>query len=146
MRFRHTLLTLVALLPLLGSAETQTFGPWDVHYTVLPTTQLSADIARSYDIPRANNTAFVNIAVTDNRVDTVQGETAEVTGAFRNLVGQSTTLTFREFDEGNAVYYIATFQFPHRERLRFTVTVAPDSDDQAYTLEFAQEIYREDRP
>lgn len=142
-----TLLIGALMTPLLTAADRmQTFGQWDVHYMVLPTTMLSADVASAYGIQRANNRAFANIAVMDNEAESLAGMPSDITGEYTNLVGQSRELTFQQVVEGDAVYYIAEFRFPHRERLRFDIQFQPQGDPRGYTLTFEQSIYQEGRP
>ncbi|MEX0584257.1 MAG: DUF4426 domain-containing protein [Natronospirillum sp.] len=143
-----TLLLCLLLLPLsaLSMDRTQTFGQWDAHFMVLPTSMLTPEVAARYGLSRSNNTAFANIAIMDNQAATLTGVPSTITGTFTNLVGQKRELEFQQVVEGDAVYYIAAFRFPHRERLRFQIDFTPEPDNRQYRLEFAQDIYREDRP
>ena len=141
-----TVALIACSLSLSANDRMQSFGQWDAHYMVLPTTKLSQEVANSYGITRSNNMAFANIAIMDNAAPTLTGVPSNLTGQYTNLVGQTRDLEFEEIVEGDAVYYIAVFRFPHRERLRFSIDFQPEPDDRTYTLEFQQEIYREDRP
>lgn len=69
-----------------------------------------------------------------------QGQKGTVRGTFKNLLGQSETLHFKEIDEGNAVYYLAQFAISSQELLRFDLQVT-DSDGKTHNLKFNQEVF-----
>jgi hypothetical protein len=80
------------------------FADHEVHYIVIPTTFLEADIAASYNVTRAKNRALINVAVIDPEGKAV---TANITGNGSNLLGQKQDFTFRKVQEGDAIYYLA---------------------------------------
>jgi hypothetical protein len=102
----------------LAGAGHRTEGEYQVHYAVIPTTELSPDVADTYGLVRARDRALMNIAVTrdvDGDPSSVHGVPVRIEGRRSNLL-QSHPMTFREVREGNAVYYLSTFRFQHRER------------------------------
>ncbi|MDX9873844.1 MAG: DUF4426 domain-containing protein [Spongiibacteraceae bacterium] len=119
----------------------QTFGPYTVHYSLFPSTFLSAEVATAYEIVRAADRAVLNISV---RRDTGDGndraQTAVVTGKYSDLI-QSKSLTFREIREEGAIYYIAQFRHSDRETLRFDISVQPDPNAPARTITFTREMH-----
>lgn len=128
------------------AAGVMTQGQWLIRHTALPTTVLQPDIAGQYGIQRAHNRAFINLSVHDQTRAGIGAVPADVSGQFVNLLGQTETLDFRPVREGDALYYIAEFRFPHREALRFELQVKPRAADAPVSLEFRQTIYAEDRP
>ena len=123
---------------LLAHAEQfKTFGPWQVHYIAFNASMLSPEVAERYDIVRGRNKGLVNISVVGAAG---VGEEAGVRGSFRNLLGQSTTLQFREVRDGGSVYYLAALDFQNAEQLRFEIVVdIPGRGEE--TVRFQQPLY-----
>ena len=142
-------------------AQFQRFGEWEVHYIAFNATQLSAQIADRYDIVRGPNKGLVNVSAVrpapgEERAEageedgpaegtgTGRGEKAQVEGRFVDLLGRARVLRFREIDDAGTFYYLAAFEFPHGEMLRFEITVTlPDRGVE--TVRFEQPLYRSDR-
>ena len=131
----------IALLVLAGdvanSEQFERYGPWRVHYIAFNASLLSATIAERYGIVRGRNKGLVNITAVGAAG---RGERAGVTGRYRNLLGQSYDLEFREIVDGNAVYYLAAFDFDNAETLRFEVLLDL-ADHGTETLHFQQPLY-----
>ena len=71
-----------------------------------------------------------------------KASTAQVSGQVKNLLGQSTALTFRQVTESGAIYYLAQFPFSSREILSFTLDVRQGDNTQRIT--FNQEMFPDD--
>ena len=110
-------------------------GPYRVHYIVLPTTLLNADIAKRYDIVRGRNRGLLNLSVLDANGSAVP---ASISGTMLNLPGQVLTLRFNEVVEDNARYHLATFRFSDDELLRFRLDLVTDSG--SWPLRFQQKL------
>ena len=122
------------------SEQFERFGEWRVHYIAFNASVLSPEIAERYGIVRGANKALVNITAVG---PSGRGEKVAVRGAFKNLLDQSTKLDFREIDDGEAVYYLAAFDFDHAENLRFEITLdLPEHGTE--TFRFQHALYRED--
>lgn len=138
---RATVVALLALVAGLANAEQfKRYGPWRVHYIAFNASLLSATTAERYDIVRGRNKGLVNITAVGAAG---RGERAGVTGRYRNLLGQTYELDFREIDDGDAVYYLAAFDFDNAETLRFEV-VLELPDHGVETLRFQQPLYDAD--
>lgn len=135
------LLALGALgAPAVNGEQMRRFGDWQVHYVVVPSGFLKADIAARHDIIRGRDRAFLNISVLDAAGDASR---VDIRGHSINLLGQQYELGFREVLEGNAVYYLADFRFSNEEVLRFKIRItAPGSSEML--LEFQQQLYWEE--
>ena len=135
---RAVAVALLALTAGVAHAEQfEQYGPWRVHYIAFNASLLSAPIAERYGIVRGRNKGLVNITAVGIAG---RGERAGVTGRYRNLLGQSYELDFREIDDGDAVYYLAAFDFDNAETLRFEVLLdLPDHGTE--TLRFQQPLY-----
>ena len=150
----RTLLAFVAGAALVAAtavAERKaTFGDYAVHYSVFNTTFLQPGIAQRYGVARARDRALVNISVLDA---SGQAMAVPVTGSVRNLLGQARELNFRRFDEGGAIYFLATLAYEHGEALRFEIIAElPDSAATAQaggaarraSVQFQQTLYWEE--
>lgn len=125
-----------ALLSLAGAAAhaddnppqietSQTFGAYEVLYTVIPSTTLLPEMAAEYKIVRANDQALVNISVRRHLPDGSDvAQAAALKGTYTDLV-QTRNLEFREVREQGAIYYLAQLRFNDRELLRFDIKVTP---------------------
>lgn len=133
------------LLVLLGSraavADTATFGDYTVHYIAVNSTFLNPEVARQYGLERGARRGFLNIAVLQDQGGVSKPVTAQISGAKRNLMQQSTALTFQEVHEGEAIYYLAPFEFSNAETLRFTLDVQPAGSDGSQHIEWTTQLY-----
>ena len=138
---RAVVVGLLALAAGLANAEQfERYGAWRVHYIAFNASLLSTTIAERYGIVRGRNKGLINITAVGAAG---RGERAGVTGRYRNLLGQSYDLEFREIDDGDAVYYLAAFDFDNAETLRFEVFLdLPDHGTE--TLRFQQPLYYAD--
>lgn len=106
-------------------------GPYRIHYTVIASTLIPAEVAKGHGIKRSENTVLVNIAL--RRAD--KPVLAEISGSVVNLLEQETNLAFEEVREQDAIYYLATHIAMPTDLLRFIVEVTPPIGDPA-TIKF----------
>ncbi|MCP5180868.1 MAG: DUF4426 domain-containing protein [Pseudomonadales bacterium] len=139
-RLLVTLFALVCCCPA-AAEQKETFDGIDVHYIVLPTTDLDADIAARYGIVRAPLTGFVNISmvVADGPFEALSGN-VDVT--VKDLLGNVVHLDMREISEPPARYYLGTFTYSNEETMRLRITVTLP-DGRAHTFTHQQKMYRE---
>jgi hypothetical protein len=122
-------------------AELETFDQYDIHYSVLNTSFLSAEVANTYKITRGKDRAMINIAIREQLPN--GGDKAKkviISGVSTDLI-RETPLKFTEIIEQDAIYYIAEFSFHHLEMAHFTIKVQPDPNKEAYTLKFSKTLY-----
>lgn len=133
---------LLGLSATVQAEQNKKIGPYDVHYIAFPTTFLSPEIARQYNIVRGKDRALVNISILDNQGKAVA---ADIRGTMKNLPGQILPLDFVEVREGDALYYLASARYTDQEIVRFKIEFTPQtsSSPRAYQLEFQQKLYRE---
>ena len=124
----------------LHAEQLQTFGVYDVHYVVLPTTFLKAEIAAKYDLARSENRALVNVSVLDADDQPVP---ARVTGRSANLLGQGQVLEFTEVREGPAVYYLALLRHGDEDIHRIALDVTLPNGRLA-EIRFQQKMYQDE--
>jgi len=135
---------LVALvLPASVTAEQSSdFGEYVIHYVALPTTQLSRDVARAYNIKRSKSRAMLNITVLHKQGDQpAKPVTADVVAIATNLTGQRKNINMRTVGDGGAIYYIGEFTVAHREVLDFDIQVVTEEAEDAFAVEFRQQFY-----
>ena len=132
-------LSCVALLCCAGAAGEQMrrFGDWQVHYMLVQTTFLKAEIAAGYGITRGRDRAMLNISVLDADQKPTR---VTIHGHVTNLLEQQQPLDFAEVSEGSAVYYLATVKHTDQEVLRFEVTITPPGESPK-VLKFQQRVY-----
>ncbi|HZJ93720.1 MAG TPA: DUF4426 domain-containing protein [Thiopseudomonas sp.] len=114
----------------------QSYGPLDVHYNIFNSTFLQPETATAVGLNRSKNQAVLNVSM----VKDAKGQKGTVAGSFKNLLGQTQALTFKEVDEGDAVYYLAQFAITGQEILRFDLQVT-DADGKTHVLKFNQEVF-----
>ena len=131
----------LALLPgLLQAQQSESFGPFELHYSVVNTTFLDPKIAANYGISRGEKRAILNLAIREKLTNGSAARTMMLQGRTWDLI-QNQTLEFREIREGEAIYYIAEFPFIDEEWRFFEIDFRPDGADQTYTFEFKHQLY-----
>ncbi|NLY13431.1 MAG: DUF4426 domain-containing protein [Gammaproteobacteria bacterium] len=130
-------LCLSAFMACAAQAEyKRSYGDLDVHYSIFNSTFLQPETATAVGLNRSKNQAVLNVSM----VKAGKGQKGTVTGSFQNLLGQTTTLTFKEIDEGDAVYYLTQFAITGQEVLRFELKIT-DSEGKNHLLKFNQEVF-----
>ena len=135
------MLALLALLP--GRAQAQqseTFGPYELHYSVVNTTFLDPKIAATYNIIRGEKRAILNLTVRQNLPRGSETRALKLQGRTWDLI-QNQELEFREIRESEAIYYIAEFSFINEEWRFFEIAFRPEGADQTYTFKFKHQLY-----
>ena len=129
------LMSLCLSLPTLAEQK-QSYGDLDVHYSAFNSGFLQPEIAAATGLVRSKTQGVVNVAV----LKAGTASSAQVNGTVKNLLGQSTALSFKEVKEGKAIYYLAQFPFEQRETLRFTLNVTA-ADGVPHSFDFNQEFF-----
>ena len=143
-RFLKTLSFLaIALASLNSYAEnSKEFGDYVIHYNAFRSDTISPEVAKQYDLARANNRVIINIAVLKKVMDTTGKPTSsEVSGHASNLTGQLKQLTFKEVTEGNAIYYLAETKISDGEFLKFDIKIIPEGETRAARLNFNKRFF-----
>ena len=135
---RRIALLFIALclsLPALAERK-QTFGDLDVHYITFNSSFLQPDIAAANGLVRSKTQGVVNISV----LKAGKASSASVSGEVKAMVGRSQPQTFKQVNEGEAIYYLAQFTFSQREMLRLTINVRA-AHGAAHSFNFNQEVF-----
>lgn len=139
-----------ACLLLVAGAQAQQserFGPYELHYSVVNTTFLQPETAAAYNITRGKKRAILNLAVREHAQAAgadapggTQPRAMELDGKTWDLI-QNQPLEFREIREGPAIYYIAEFKFIDEEWRFFEIDFKPEGATRAYRFKFKHQVY-----
>ncbi|MCB1689899.1 MAG: DUF4426 domain-containing protein [Halioglobus sp.] len=139
---RILFLCLAFFAGLAQAQQSETFGPFELHYSVVNTTFLDPKVAATYGITRGEKRAILNLAVRENLPDGSEPRAMVLQGRTWDLI-QNQTLEFQEIREGEAIYYIAEFTFINEEWRFFEVDFRPTGAQQTYTFKFKHQLYVE---
>jgi len=114
-------------------------GTHVIHFSAQSTDQLPPEIASAYNILRSKNRAMLNVSVL-RKPDNVP-VTAVVTVKTVNLTGQLKSVTMRQIDEQDAIYYIGETAVANRETLIFDIRVLPEGEEQSSDVRFKRQFY-----
>lgn len=138
-------LPFIVLLSLVFPAvaqQSEMFGPYELHYSVVNTTFLDPKIAATYGIVRGEQRAILNLALREHLEDGGQVARAmALQGVTRDLLQQEQALEFQEVREGPSIYYLADFKFINEEWRFFEVDFRPEGADQTYRFELKHQLY-----
>ena len=137
---------LLVLIPLTAPAQqSETFGPWEIHYHAMNTLLLDPEVAGAHGIRRGGGRAMVSVTVLDTRdEEDHRPSRARVEVSARNLAGQQRTIDMQEVREQEAVYYIGEFRIRGEETLIFNVSVSPeDRSGPPLEFQFQQKLYEQ---
>lgn len=134
-----------ALLLFAGVASAQngstTRGEFTVHYSALPSTLLTPEVARASGVTRSASRGLLNIAVRRAQGEGDIAVTASIEAAATNANGQRQSLRMREVREGDAIYYLAEPRIGEGERLDFELRITPNGSSEAIVLRFVQTFH-----
>ncbi len=141
--FKVLFILALSLTSLNSYAEnSKEFGDYVVHYNAFRSDTLSAEVAKQYNLTRANNRVLINIAVLKKVMNTTGKPTSsEVTGHASNLTGQLKQLEFKEITEGNAIYYLADTKISDGEFLKFELKILPEGETKATRIRFDKRFF-----
>lgn len=122
-----------------ADASHMDIGEHTVHFSALATDQLSAEIAKAYDIVRSKNRAMLNVSVLGR--ESGKAVPADVVVKTANLTGQAKTVTMRRINEGDAIYYIGITPVANRETLIFDISVTPEGSTNPHNVRFQRQFY-----
>ncbi len=120
--------------------QSEMFGPFELHYSVVNTTFLEPSVAATYEITRGEKRAILNLAVREHTDTNTEPRTMLIKGRTWDLI-QNQDLEFQEIREGQAIYYIAEFKFINEEWRFFEVDFRPEGAEESYTYKFKHQLY-----
>ena len=123
-----------------AAQQSERFGPYELHYSVVNTTFLDPAVAASYGITRGSKRAILNLAVREHLEERTEARPMLIQGKTWDLI-QNQPLEFQEVREGEAVYYIAEFKFIDEEWRFFEVDFRPEGANESYRFKFKHQLY-----
>jgi hypothetical protein len=120
--------------------QMETFGPYELYYSVVNTTFLNPETASTYGITRGKKHAILNLAVRERLEDGSAARAMTLQGRTWDLM-QNQTLEFNDIREGESIYYIAEFRFINEEWRFFEIDFRPEGASQTYTFKFKHQLY-----
>jgi len=122
-----------------AGATSTDIGDHVVHFSAQSTDQLPPEVARAYNIVRSKNRAMLNVSVLEEATNNPVA--AAVTVKTVNLTGQLKSVTMREINEQDAIYYIGEVPVANRETLIFDISVMPDGSDESSDVRFKRQFF-----
>ncbi|QIB65534.1 DUF4426 domain-containing protein [Kineobactrum salinum] len=120
--------------------QSERFGPYELHYSVVNTTFLQPEVAAGYGITRGKKRAILNLAVRELTDEGSEPRSMQLQGRTRDLI-HAQDLEFQEVREGAAIYYIAEFSFINEEWRFFEVDFRPQGSSESYRFEYKHQLY-----
>ena len=139
-----TILSLIVAIASTGAfaEQSESFGDYTVHYSAFTTDILTAEVAKSYRIPRSKNRALLNISVLKKVMGTAGSPVqAKVEATATNLSAQLRELEVRELKEHGAIYYIAETAVNNEETLKYSLVITPAGESESFELSFQQQFF-----
>ena len=146
MKLAMTLMLLLLVTAGTAAAQDQEkvkdFGEYQVHYYVFPSTVLTPEVAAANDLQRSKGIGIVNIAImTEEENGSLRTAPGQVEGKVLNDIRQAFTLGFRRIQEGDAVYFIAQYQYQSGELMTFQITARPSGHNKDLPIRFSQALF-----
>ncbi len=122
-----------------AGATNADIGDHVVHFSAQSTDQLPPEVARAYNIVRSKNRAMLNVSVLQE--SDRSAVVANVSVKTVNLTGQLKSVTMRQINEGDAIYYIGEVAIANRETLVFDISVTPEGSDRVSDVRFKRQFF-----
>ena len=115
-----------------------------IHYNAFNSSIVAPEVAQKHGLVRSRFTAMLNVAVFEKQADGTQKAIPAILQAkTANLMQQTQNISFQPIKEGDALYYIGSFNFGNEEIMHLTIDVQPDPNKPATTIRFDQKFYAE---
>ncbi|MGM0951728.1 MAG: DUF4426 domain-containing protein [Pseudomonadota bacterium] len=132
------------LISLQAHAGQKDFGEYQVHWSVFPSTFLSPEVAQANDLQRSKGIGIVNISImTEDENGQPTPVTGQVEGKVANDIQQVKFLAFRRIKEGDAVYFIAQYQYQTAELMTFNITARPSGHGKDLPIRFSHTLFND---
>ncbi|MDN6318794.1 MAG: DUF4426 domain-containing protein [Marinobacter sp.] len=130
------------LLSLPAHAGSEDFGDYQVHWSVLPSTFLTAETAKANNLQRSRGIGIVNISIMqENENGILKPVSGQVEGKASNDIQQVKFLAFRRIKEGDSVYFIAEYQYSSGDLITFNITARPGGHGKDLPVRFAHTLF-----
>jgi hypothetical protein len=141
---RSAFALLLVFCATLAQANSKNFGDYTVTWSVLPSTFLTPEVAKENNLQRSKSIGIVNVAIMQTNADgTMSPVAGQVEGRVTNDNQQVRFLAFRRIQEGDAVYFIAEYQYGTAELLTFNVTARPTGHNEELPVRFSHALFND---
>jgi len=141
---KYLLTLLISLWAFQSQAQqSERFDQFELHYSIVYTTFLTADIAAKFGIPRGKDKAMLTLSVRDAEAGDIEGRPMEIEGRTWDLITGG-NMKVKEVKEGRATYYLVPFEFLDREYRFFEFTFTPEGANKAYNYKFQTQLWRQE--
>ncbi|WP_136680555.1 DUF4426 domain-containing protein [Neptunomonas sp. XY-337] len=141
MKILRSLLLLMAFAPVAMAEQLLENDKYIVHYNAFNSTVVAPEVAQRHGLKRSRYSAMLNVAVFEKTDAGQKAIPATISGKVQNLIQQSQTLAFKPIKEGDALYYIGSFNFGNEEVLHVTLDVRPEGAKSDVKIRFDQKFY-----
>lgn len=137
-------LACMAVLSTQSHAGSKDFSEYQVHWSVFPSTFLAPEVARENNLNRSKSIGIVNISIMQEAENGgLEPVSGQVEGKVLNDVQQVKFLAFRRIQEGDAVYFIAEYQYSNAELMTFEITARPTGATRDLPVRFAHTLFND---
>ncbi|WBU43191.1 DUF4426 domain-containing protein [Marinobacter sp. KM021] len=137
-------LTLGLLLFAQAQAGQEDFGDYQVHWSVFPSTFLDPEVARANNLQRSRGIGIINISImTEGEHGQIRPVGGQVQGQVTNDIQQVNFLAFRRIQEGDAVYFIAQYQYRSGDLMTFNITARPTGHNRDLPVRFSHTLFND---
>ena len=141
---KYLLTLLISLWTIQSQAQqSERFDQFELHYSIVYTTFLTAEIAAKFGIPRGKDKAMLTLSVRDAEAGDIEGRPMEIEGRTWDLITGG-NMKVKEVKEGRATYYLVPFEFLDREYRFFEFTLTPEGANKAYKYKFQTQLWRQE--
>jgi hypothetical protein len=141
---KYLLTLLISLWTIQSQAQqSERFDQFELHYSIVYTTFLAAEIAAKFGIPRGKDKAMLTLSVRDAEAGDIEGRPMEIEGRTWDLITGG-NMKVKEVKEGRATYYLVPFEFLDREYRFFEFTFTPEGANKAYNYKFQTQLWRQE--
>ena len=141
---KYLLTLLISLWTIQSQAQqSERFDQFELHYSIVYTTFLTAEIAAKFGIPRGKDKAMLTLSVRDAEAGDIEGRPMEIEGRTWDLITGG-NMKVKEVKEGRATYYLVPFEFLDREYRFFEFTFTPEGTNKAYNYKFQTQLWRQE--
>ena len=141
---KYLLTLLISLWTIQSQAhQSERFDQFELHYSIVYTTFLTAEIAAKFGIPRGKDKAMLTLSVRDAEAGDIEGRPMEIEGRTWDLITGG-NMKVKEVKEGRATYYLVPFEFLDREYRFFEFTFTPEGANKAYNYKFQTQLWRQE--
>ncbi|AOE50883.1 DUF4426 domain-containing protein [Kangiella sediminilitoris] len=125
-----------------SSAGEKRVDDYIIHYNAFNSSFIQPETAVQYKIQRSKYTGLLNVSV-HKVVEGGKDKALKVAlyGKATNNLSQYQELGFKEIIEGDAVYYLADFQFRDEESMDLEFTINIPGRDKPVTIQLDQKFY-----